>query len=61
MRLNGVYFLDKKLKTSRKEDAVFVEFPRVMEGENITFRVEYEGKPLEAKPTLGWGIRLGKR
>ena len=49
MRLNGVYFLDKKLKTSRKEDAVFVEFPRVMEGENITFRVEYEGKPLEAK------------
>ena len=49
MRLNGVYFLDQKLKTTRKEDAVFVEFPRVMEGENITFRVEYEGKPLEAK------------
>ena len=49
MRLNGVYFLDQKLKTTRKEDAVFVEFPRVREGENITFRVEYEGKPLEAK------------
>ena len=49
MRLNGVYFLDQKLKTTRKEDAVFVEFPRVQEGENITFRVEYEGKPLEAK------------
>ena len=49
MRLNGVYFLDRKLKTTRKEDAVFVEFPRVREGENITFRVEYEGKPLEAK------------
>ena len=49
MRLNGVYFLDQKLKTTRKEDAVFVEFPRVTEGENITFRVEYEGKPLEAK------------
>ena len=49
MRLNGVYFLDQKLKTTRKEDAVFVEFPRVKEGENITFRVEYEGKPLEAK------------
>ena len=49
MRLNGVYFLDQKLKTSRKEDAVFVEFPRVSQGENITFRVEYEGKPLEAK------------
>ena len=49
MRLNEVYFLDKTLKTTRKEDAVFVEFPRVMEGENITFRVEYEGKPLEAK------------
>ena len=49
MRLKGVYFLDKKLKTSRKEDAVFVEFPKVAQGENITFRVEYEGKPLEAK------------
>ena len=49
MRLNGVYFLDQNLKTTRKEDAVFVEFPRVAEGENITFRVEYEGKPLEAK------------
>ena len=49
MRLNGVYFLDQRLKTTRKEDAVFVEFPRVTEGENITFRVEYEGKPLEAK------------
>ena len=49
MRLNGVYFLDKKLKTSRKEDAVFVEFPKVVQGENITFRVEYEGKPQEAK------------
>ena len=49
MRLNGVYFLDQKLKTTRKEDAVFVEFPRVTQGENITFRVEYEGKPLEAK------------
>ena len=49
MRLNGVYFLDRKLKTTRKEDAVFVEFPRVREGENITFRVEYEGKPQEAK------------
>ena len=49
MRLNGVYFLDQKLKTTRKEDAVFVEFPIVTEGENITFRVEYEGKPLEAK------------
>ena len=55
MRLNGVYFLDQKLKTTRKEDAVFVEFPRVTEGENITFRVEYEGKPLEAKnPPCDW-------
>ena len=49
MRLNGVYFLDQKLKTARKEDAVFVEFPKVAQGENITFRVEYEGKPQEAK------------
>ena len=49
MRLNGVYFLDQKLKTSRKEDAIFIEFPKIALGENITFRIEYEGKPVEAK------------
>ena len=49
MRLNGVYFLDQKLKTSRKEDAIFIEFPKIAQGDNITFRIDYEGKPVEAK------------
>ena len=49
MKLNRVQYLDKNLKTSRKKDAVFVEFPLIREGENFTFRVYYEGKPLQAK------------
>ena len=49
MKLNRVEYLDKKLKTSRNKDAVFVEFPDVKSGDNFTFRVYYEGKPLEAK------------
>jgi len=49
MRLNRVEYLDKNLKTSRNKDAVFVEFPLIKEGENFTFRVYYEGKPLQAK------------
>ena len=49
MKLNGVYFLDQNLQTSRKKDAVFVEFPRVKKGDNFTFRIDYEGSPLEAK------------
>ena len=49
MKLNGVYFLDQNLKTNRKKDAVFVEFPRVKKGDNFTFRIDYEGSPLEAK------------
>jgi len=49
MKLNGVYYLDHKLKTTRKKDAVFVEFPDVKKGDNFTFRIDYEGRPLEAK------------
>jgi len=49
MKLNGVYYLDQKLKTTRKKDAVFVEFPDVKKGDNFTFRIKYEGRPLEAK------------
>ena len=49
MKLNGVYYLDQNLKTTRKKDAVFVEFPDVKRGDNFTFRIEYEGRPLEAK------------
>ena len=49
MKLNRVQYLDKNLKTSRKKDAVFVEFPLIRKGENFTFRVYYEGKPFQAK------------
>ena len=49
MILNRVEYLDKNLKTSRNKDAVFVEFPFIKKGENFTFRVHYEGKPLKAK------------
>ena len=49
MKLNRVEYLDKNLKTSRNKDAVFVEFPSIKKGENFTFRVYYEGKPLQAK------------
>tara|TARA_B100001079_G_scaffold242426_1_gene228508 strand:+ start:1511 stop:3133 length:1623 start_codon:yes stop_codon:yes gene_type:complete len=49
MKLNGVYYLDQTLKTTRKKDAVFVEFPNVNKGDNFTFRIDYEGRPLEAK------------
>ena len=49
MKLNGVYYLDQTLKTIRKKDAVFVEFPNVNKGDNFTFRIDYEGRPLEAK------------
>ena len=49
MKLNGVYYLDNNLKTSRNNDAVLIEFPQVNEGDNFTFRIEYEGSPLEAK------------
>ena len=49
MKLNRVEYLDKNLKTSRNKDAVFVEFTLIKKGENFTFRVHYEGKPLQAK------------
>ena len=49
MKLNRVEYLDKELRTSRSKDAVFVEFPDVKSGDKFTFRVYYEGKPLEAK------------
>jgi len=49
MQLNGVYYQEKALKTRRKEDAVFIEFPKVSAGDEFKFRVKYEGTPLEAK------------
>jgi aminopeptidase N len=49
MILNKVEYQDQILKTSRTKDAVFVEFPEVKGGENFTFRIYYEGRPLESK------------
>ena len=49
MKLNRVEYLDKNLKTSRNKDAVFVDFPNIKKGENFTFRIYYEEKPLQAK------------
>ena len=49
MMLNKVEYQDKLLKTSRNKDAVFVEFPDIKSGDSFTFRIYYEGKPLEAK------------
>ena len=49
MKLNRVEYLDENLKTSRNKDAVFVDFPIIKKGENFTFRIYYEGKPLQSK------------
>tara|TARA_Y100000590_G_scaffold385500_1_gene457636 strand:+ start:1756 stop:3444 length:1689 start_codon:yes stop_codon:yes gene_type:complete len=48
MHLNGVYYLGNKLETTRKEDAVFVEFPKINRERMFQFRVYYEGKPQES-------------
>lgn len=48
MHLNGVYYLGNKLETTRKKDAVFVEFPKINRETMFQFRVYYEGKPQES-------------
>jgi len=48
MQLNGVYYLGNKLETTRKKDAVFVEFPKINRETMFHFRVHYEGKPRES-------------
>ncbi|MDP6611643.1 MAG: M1 family metallopeptidase [Candidatus Marinimicrobia bacterium] len=49
MQLNGVWYREEELTASRKEDAVFIDFPAVKAGTEFTFRVKYEGSPQEAK------------
>ena len=49
MKLNNVEYKGEKLSTSRKEDAVFIDFPNISAGQQFTFRVNYEGKPQAAK------------
>lgn len=61
MQLNGVWYLENPLTTTRKEDAVYVEFPEVNMGDVFTFRVKYEGSPREAKnPPWDGGFVWGK-
>jgi len=49
MQLNGVYYLGKRLTTTRRQDAVVVQFPPVNRGSDFKFRVAYEGQPVAAK------------
>lgn len=49
MQLNGVYYLENILNTTRVEDAVMVEFPPMKQGAEFKFRVAYEGQPQVAK------------
>jgi aminopeptidase N len=61
MTLNGVWYKKKSLTTSRREDAVFVDFPEVKAGTEFTFQVKYEGSPQEAKnPPWDGGFIWGK-
>jgi hypothetical protein len=41
MKLNNVEYKGEKLSTSRKEDAVFIDFPNISAGQQFTFRVNY--------------------
>ena len=49
MQLNNVVYKGEILTTNRKEDAVYIDFPKILTGEEFTFRVNYEGKPQVAK------------
>ena len=61
MQLNGVYYLGNKLETTRKKDAVFVEFPKINRETMFNFRVQYEGKPRESSnPPWDGGFVWGK-
>ena len=48
MQLNGIYYLENKLETTRKKDAVFVKFPEIHRETMFHFSVHYEGKPRES-------------
>ena len=60
MQLNGVWYLENPLTTTRKEDAVYVEFPEVNMRDLFTFIVNYEVIPLEAiNPPFAGGFIWG--
>ena len=49
LEINSIVFNETKLNFKRKFNAVFIDFPEIIKkGENIKFRVNYEGKPRKA-------------
>ena len=49
LEINSIVFNETKLNFKRKFNAVFIDFPEIIKkGENIKFRVNYDGKPRKA-------------
>ena len=49
LKINSIVFNKTKLIFKRKFNAVFIDFPEIIKkGENLKFRVNYEGAPREA-------------
>ena len=49
LEINSIVFNETKLNFKRKFNAVFIDFSEIIKkGENVKFRVNYEGKPREA-------------
>ena len=47
--INSIVFNETKLNFKRKFNAVFIDFPEIIKkGENVKFRVNYDGKPRKA-------------
>ena len=53
MNIEKIVFSDSELQYSRKEDAVFVEFPSISAGTEFSFTVHYNGTPRVA-PRPPW-------
>ncbi|MEE8437310.1 MAG: M1 family metallopeptidase [Candidatus Neomarinimicrobiota bacterium] len=49
MILNKIQFGSVELEYQRIEDAVFIDFPKMIKGQDFSFRVYYEGTPRAAK------------
>ena len=49
LKINSIVFNETKLNFKRKFNAVFIDFSEIIKkGENVKFRVNYDGKPREA-------------
>ena len=49
LEINSIVFNETKLNFKRKFNAVFIDFPEIIKkGENVKFRVNYDGKPRKA-------------